>query len=313
MKRAFLFLLMTATGIGAFAQINVYSNNYVGVGSAATSANSPLSINTTGLSSYAVSVCPQASTTSGGVYIYNSLNSTNFYGLNSTSANANAILHSVWGYAAISTAQSTGQAYGVAGIAGNCTNGYNFGVYGQLQGSNTGAAVYGNVGSGIAYLPSDKQWAGYFGGDTKVTGTLWVSSTSYTSDKRLKKNIASIDSVTTNNIYLLQPVKYKFLSMKELSDSLKPSSDTAKISVLANTPDPDYVKKLHYGFLAQDLQKVYPDLVYTSGDGTMGIDYQGLIPLIIEQMIKMKQSLDDKEARIEALEKTVKQLQKGKQ
>jgi len=42
-------------------------------------------------------------------------------------------------------------------------------------------------------------------------------------------------------------------------------------------------------------------LVYTSGDGTMGIDYIGLIPVIIDQLKKLKQSLKDKDSRIDSL------------
>jgi hypothetical protein len=287
----------------------------VGIGSAATSANSTLSINTTGSIGYAVSVGLGSGNT-GGIY-YNNSNSapTSGYGWGISSCMTNTgnqtDLRALYGTAVSTTASNNGQAFGVSGIAGNSTPGYNFGIFGQLQGTNNGAAVYGHVGTSTINLPSDAQWAGYFDGNAKVTGTLWVNATSYTSDQRLKKNIAAIDS--TDKVFLLQPVKYNFKSLQELRDSsVTAKPDTGSVS-LANVPEPDYVKKLHYGFLAQDLQKVYPNLVYSTPDSTLGIDYHELIPVIIDQLKKMKQSLADKEARITALESEVQQLQKGKQ
>jgi len=48
------------------------------------------------------------------------------------------------------------------------------------------------------------------------------------------------------------------------------------------------------GLLAQDIQKVFPELVKESGDedGTLSINYQGLVPILInaikEQQIELK-------------------------
>jgi hypothetical protein len=293
------------------AQIQVYGNNNVGIGSAATSASSTLSINTTGSSSYAVSVAPGTGNI-GGIYYSSSNTLGTSWGIASNLYNTgnSAILRNLYGCSYSSTAQSTGQSYGVSGYAGNSTNGYNFAIFGQLQGTNYGAAIYGHVGTGMINIPSDAQWAGYFDGNAKVTGTLWVNSTSYTSDERLKKNINNIDS--TEKLFNLKPVKYNFKNLSELTVNQPVKSDTGKI-LNNNISEPDYIKKVHYGLLAQDLQKIYPDLVYESPNGTLGIDYQGLIPIIIDQLKKMKLSLDDKDAKIANLEKKLQQLQKGKQ
>jgi len=42
------------------------------------------------------------------------------------------------------------------------------------------------------------------------------------------------------------------------------------------------IKKREYGFIAQDVQKVLPSLVNTIDDGLLGIDYQKLIPIMLE-------------------------------
>jgi hypothetical protein len=48
-------------------------------------------------------------------------------------------------------------------------------------------------------------------------------------------------------------------------------------------------QKKKYGLIAQDLQKVYPDLVYEDQNGYLSVDYVGIIPLLI-QSIKQQQS-----------------------
>jgi len=229
------------------------------------------------------------------------------YGLFSTitsSTTGSTINRGVYGSVYNTSAAEVGQAIGVTGIAGNCTNGYNYGVFGNLLGTKSGAAVFGTVGtfSGppAELTNANVQYAGYFVGNVKMTGSIWAASGTITgSDERIKKDITILDS--SDNIFKLMPKQYKLKSPKELLSEQKPASDTAKV-VSDNIPDSKDNDKFHYGFLAQELQEVYPDLVYSSADGTLGIDYQGLIPMIIDQLQKMKQSLNEKDDQIAALE-----------
>ena len=48
----------------------------------------------------------------------------------------------------------------------------------------------------------------------------------------------------------------------------------------------------HYGLSAQELQKIYPDLVRESQDGTLGINYVELVPILIRSIQELKQELD---------------------
>ena len=43
-------------------------------------------------------------------------------------------------------------------------------------------------------------------------------------------------------------------------------------------------QKRHLGFLAQDVQKIYPDLVYEDGNGYLSVDYNGLIPVLVKSL-----------------------------
>jgi len=320
MKKLFFTLSIAAWTIAAQAQITVNASNNVGIGTGATSAASKLSVNGAGYSSNDVyinnltgaglSIALDASNTNQTFGICSSVSRTNISG--QTSRLVGVLGQSYAG----ATAQLYGQTIGVFGIAGNSTAGWNCGVYGRLQGSRAGAAVYGEV-NGAYWIPvqPDTLYAGYFVGKVKVQGNLWTTGTITSSDDRLKQNISSMDS--TDGLFSLKPKKYKY---KNLNDQAKAmsltttyiSADTAKNKTISD-PDPSVAQKTHFGFLAQDLQTIYPDLVYKSTDGTLGIDYQGLIPVIVGQLQKMKQAMDAKDARIAALEQKVAQLQKAKQ
>jgi hypothetical protein len=311
MKTLTLSVILAYLCIFCNAQLNVFSGNNVGIGSGVTSAAANLSINTNGANTSTLYLIPASTSVLAGINVVNLTSAAiNFNGINSSLSNPgnSSVLKGVYGVAVCGTAQSTGQTFGVFGIAGNCTNGYNFGLFGRLQGTNNGAGVYGHVGTSISTVP-DAQYAGFFVGNVKITGSIWAQSGTITgSDIKLKKNISNIDS--TEKILGLKPLKYNLKGPLELIDSSILKSDTAKIS-LSQLPEPEYAKKLHYGFAAQDVQKIYPELVYQSGDGTLGVDYQGFIPIIIDQLKKMKKSLDEKDARIAILEKKLQALQTG--
>ena len=50
------------------------------------------------------------------------------------------------------------------------------------------------------------------------------------------------------------------------------------------------------GFLAQDVQKIFPELVYADKNGILSIDYIALIPVLVE-------SLKELNAKVDALQK----------
>jgi hypothetical protein len=102
------------------------------------------------------------------------------------------------------------------------------------------------------------------GGNAQLSGTLTQSS-----DRRLKTNIQNLDaSSSLASINSLTPVAYVWL-------------------------DPEKGGGRQYGFIAQDVQQVFPDLVATTSataltpNGTLGLNYIGLIAPLVEavQMI----------------------------
>ena len=133
--------------------------------------------------------------------------------------------------------------------------------------------------------------AGYFSGNVTVTGIF-----SNPSDERLKENINPLNSVL-DKIMQVSVNTYNF--KKEYS--------------YINLPQ---VKQ--YGFLAQNLQKIFPELVQTAVDKSKGennlfeyktVNYLGMIPILTKalqeehmQRIQTEQELTDLKQRLENIE-----------
>jgi hypothetical protein len=52
-------------------------------------------------------------------------------------------------------------------------------------------------------------------------------------------------------------------------------------------------QKKHFGLIAQDLQKVYPELVYEEDNGYLSVNYVELIPLLIQSIKELKAEIDE--------------------
>lgn len=46
-------------------------------------------------------------------------------------------------------------------------------------------------------------------------------------------------------------------------------------------------KNKQYGLIAQEVEKIYPNLVYKDTNSNLTVNYMGLIPLMLYQMKKM--------------------------
>jgi hypothetical protein len=50
----------------------------------------------------------------------------------------------------------------------------------------------------------------------------------------------------------------------------------------------DPSKKIHYGYIAQDVEPIYPNLVITNEEQIKSINYIELIPLLVEKINKLE-------------------------
>jgi hypothetical protein len=112
--------------------------------------------------------------------------------------------------------------------------------------------------------------AGFFAhyGEMHVKGDIAGFSTALSSDRRLKKDIVDIEDTEIEDMDKLHPVTY---SWKDDENNNK-----------------------HYGFIAQDVQKIYPHLTKTKIMGEyLTINYNELIPVMVKQIQNLKKELED--------------------
>ena len=95
--------------------------------------------------------------------------------------------------------------------------------------------------------------------------SLYINGINYRSDSRLKKNI----------LYLENSLK-KVMDLKGISYEWK-----------QGTPG------IHFGFVAQEMEEVFPELVLTDNNGFKSIDYTSIIPLTVEAIKEQQLRIND--------------------
>jgi len=147
-------------------------------------------------------------------------------------------------------------------------------------GSNTNPPTYlmqidyitGNVGIGTTLPPAYR---------LHVVGNVYANNFITPSDQRWKTNIKPIQNAL-DNVLKMQGVTY-YWKVDEYPDKHFPEGEQV-------------------GFIAQEIEKVYPQVVLTDKEGHKSVDYSKLTPVLVEA-IKEQQKI------IEELQKVIQQLQ----
>ena len=187
------------------------------------------------------------------------------------------------------------RAIGMLGIAGNATQGYNYGIVGGLTGTANGAGIFGTTYHTTGVIVQGK-YAGYFDGDTYVSGTLTANSLVTPSDMRLKENVTLLSEedgdATLDNLLGLNVISYNYRHR-----SCEQEADTASAMTPSQTGRKALERQRHYGLSAQELQKVYPNLVHEGQDGYLAVNYTELVPILIRSIQELKAELDEVKGR----------------
>jgi len=129
----------------------------------------------------------------------------------------------------------------------------------------------------------------------KVAGKVHSSGFETISDERLKSEIKPIEN-SLSKVLQLKGISYKYNFEFSKYDNL---SDTKFSKSKENTIKGDNKitadKKKKIGFLAQDIQKVIPETVQEDDNGYLSINYDEIIPLLVES-IKEQQSIINAQA-----------------
>ena len=94
------------------------------------------------------------------------------------------------------------------------------------------------------------------------------------------------DIKTKDNIEGLEPVLSRVIELEAKKYSMV-SDDNSKIKI---------------GLLAQDVQKLFPELVYTNEEGVLSLNYQAIIPILIKSLKEQQKSFESLEKQISLLE-----------
>lgn len=205
---------------------------------------------------------------------------------------------------------NTKKAIGISGTASSQLSGSMYGVYGGLAGQLNGAGIYGGTGSNPSSV--DGRYAGYFAGNMKVTGTIDGTLVN-SSDARLKEDVQPLSENASNRglgvlnmLESLTPISFKYKKIEEeaklVVDEDGESLETEEL------PNP-VMEKEHFGLIAQELQEVYPNLVYEKDNGYLAVNYVELVPVLM-QAIK---ELNAKVAMLEANKVNCSPLTSGEQ
>ena len=183
---------------------------------------------------------------------------------------------------------SVNQIVGVCGKAykrSEIINRFSAGVAG-IANYYGGIGVYGGIGSTSdldlpTTSPVTSCYAGYFAGAVNVNSTLIATNVSTAGDLRLSENVQQIPLSLAEKIHLLNPVSY---TLKQ--DTLWKYDVSAK-----------ELQGTHYGLIAQDVQKVFPELVYER-DNKLSINYIELIPLLIKTIQELSTEVEELKKQI---------------
>ena len=115
-----------------------------------------------------------------------------------------------------------------------------------------------------------------------------------TSDVRLKKNITSLNDYF-GRLKDVNSVSYNLTQPSVVASDVTIMSDSANQSNVSEDT------RTHFGFIAQEIQKIYPNLVVEDEDGMLAIDYTGFIPLLVEAYKDLAGKVKEQEELIEAL------------
>lgn len=154
-------------------------------------------------------------------------------------------------------------------------------LFGKASDIVSGGIVYNNPGN-----PNSLQLRTN-GNITRMiiynNGNAWLQGTLIqASDARLKKDIALLRNPLQK---IMQLNGYTYHWKNETADN-----------------------NLQTGVLAQEVQKLFPELVTENKDGLLAVNYSGLIPVLIESIKEQQKQINAQQEQINYLKKMIEQL-----
>lgn len=296
MKKLLTITICVFQCLVSFAQFKVHSNGNVSIGLPTGVPQSHLTLVGVGDSTYNFYINDNRNgifsraTGGNGKWIYGANMSSVVDGSKKMFVGVNGNATSTGGN------KSQGRTFGVMGTAGNATNGWNYGVFGRLAGNQNGAGVYGTISKNDNGHELKDRYAGYFNGKVSVRGDLTVRG--YIDGIILGPSLDEVEHFpsirpmsvddnsysVSNNISTLNAVSGSVIIPV---DSIL-TNDSALMADTGTYMERQYYTKNHFALSVEEVEAVYPDLVYTKSDGSKVINYIEIIPLLVESIKELK-------------------------
>ena len=263
--------MLVIGAMNASAQLTVYHNGNVNIGSEQPTSNVSLSVGNVAYSDTAYHVSLGLHNPASGCY----------------NIGGEGVVYSP-------TMRNTGRAFGLRGVAGNCTSGYNFGVLGALQGSQEGAAIFGTTSGKTLGLRVDERYAGYFDGNVKVTGSLQgnvVNSADVNAKntQTLRPINSALDGIASANPFMyIVRTQVPGIGTGIVLDTITQTGTVAPIS------DPiTSFGKSYYALDVNAVKQRFPALIIEDAQGNEYVNYTQLVPILVQAITELKTELDD--------------------
>lgn len=139
------------------------------------------------------------------------------------------------------------------------------------------------------------------------------------SDSLFKENITPLNH-SLSDLSKLTAVSYKLkstvnnsLSMasRSMSSGGKTDKDQRDEAIFSQLREKQKKEPARFGFIAQDVKDIYPQLVHTDTSGYMYVDYVGMIPLLVNALTELKGQIDVQETVITTLKDKITDLENG--
>jgi Chaperone of endosialidase len=142
----------------------------------------------------------------------------------------------------------------------------------------------GNVGIGTSAPSSKLEVCGNVRviGTVVASGTITTSAIACPSDLRYKTNITPLTNAM-QKLLQLNGVNYYWKT--------------------AEFPNMNFNDKIQTGFIAQDLEKIFPEMVFTDDKGYKSVDYSRLTPVLVETIKEQQKQITDITNRLHEIEK----------
>ena len=190
-----------------------------------------------------------------------------------------------------SISESNNEGMGAIGIGA-------IGVYGYSTSNSVSPPTIAYSGIYGDEPINSNNWAGYFNSDVNINGGLYINGAFVTSDVRLKNNIEDISS-SLNIVMQIEGKRYSKICKRN------PVLNSEKS--LTEQGNGMETRKMEFGVIAQDLEKILPDLITERvlyvDDTTAykAVNYIGLIPILIEATKEQQKEIESQQEKIDLL------------